>query len=294
MKNKKIKALAAISVAAVMAVVVTPAYAETPQVTSLASVIHDQAAGTPYEIFFPDPNRINTSGTIQSNTQVDPVGSPETADGDLWFMGTATLVNNTDHEQELSTQAFEKKFSNTVQTTVTRGISTSNKVSGTFDLGSVLKLGDDFSTTVSFSSTDTQASEQSEIYTAPSQTISVPAHTTATVNVSLQSQKATGNLNMSTQLGGYFTSRGVKKGGKSKLPLYEELNDEHQLSQVAFPSGFSLNSMDKTLDFKGAGTYTATYGSNYKMTVSEAPNGSSPHPSTGTSKKYSFRVPLAR
>ncbi|TFE48122.1 hypothetical protein E3E14_18690 [Streptomyces sp. ICN441] len=270
-------------------IVATPAQADTLGITSLSSVIKDQVGAF---------TRVDTDKVTNSSTSVTTAGDPEVSLGELWFVGTSTLKNNTDDSLTLTSESFTKTFDDTVSKTVTKGVDVANEVSADIDLGKAVKMGTTLTTTWTFSEENSTSQSQSVSYTAPSQDITVPAHSTATVTVRLQQATATGKVQLSTELGGKFD--GWQCSGGACVSGYEPLYDT--ISQVqksgtnwdgkstpALPDGFSLNTTKKTLSFKGEGTYTATYGANFDVEVTTTPNTVS----APAKKSYSFTVPAA-
>ncbi|WP_184491125.1 ETX/MTX2 family pore-forming toxin [Streptomyces sp. I6] len=276
--------------AVVMSVLLaTPAQADTLGVTNLENVIKDQVGILTYA---------KTGKVTNSNTTVTVVGDPSVSLGDLWFVGTSTLKNTTDAPLTMTSESFTKSISDTVTNTVTKGVSVANKVSASVDMGKAVHMGTELTTTWSFSDSNSTSQSQSVSYTAPSQNIVVPAHSTATVTVRLQQAIATGNVDLSTDLGGTFEQWQCSGGacGASNEPLYDTLANIQKTGKTwggkpapALPSGFTLNSAKKALSFKGAGTYRATYGANFDVQVSTSPNTAS----APAAKSYSLTVPAA-
>ncbi|GFH39075.1 ETX/MTX2 family pore-forming toxin [Streptomyces pacificus] len=274
--------------AVVMSVLLaTPAQADTVEVTDLENVLKEQVGNL---------TAAYTDKVTNSNTTLTVVGEPSVSLGDLWFVGTSTLKNSTGAPLTLTSESFTKSFSDTVTHTVTKGVSVANKVSVSVDMGKALHMGTDLTTTWSFSDSHSTSQTQSVSYTAPSQNIVVPAYSTATVTVRLQQAIATGNVDLSTDLGGTFFR--LKCLGDSCVGSDQSLYDTLAYTQgtgmtmngkpaPALPSGFTLNSSKKALSFKGAGTYRASYGANFDVEVSTSPNTAS----APAAQSYSLTVP---
>ncbi|GFH39306.1 ETX/MTX2 family pore-forming toxin [Streptomyces pacificus] len=265
----------------------TPAQADTLGITNLETVIRDQA-GDNYTYVF-------TNKVTNSNTTVTVVGEPSVSLGDLWFVGTSTLKNSTDAPLTLTSESFSKSFSDTVTNTVTKGVAVANKVSVSVDMGKAVHMGTDLTTTWSFSDSSSTSQTKGVVYTAPSQNIEVPAHSTATVTVRLQQAIASGDVDLSTDLGGIYQTLSCLGDSciGSDYPLYDDLayhqkyGTKYGKPAPALPSGFTLDSAKKALSFKGAGTYRATYGANFDVDVSISPNTAS----APAAQSYSLTVP---
>ncbi|MEN3582994.1 ETX/MTX2 family pore-forming toxin [Streptomyces sp. ZYX-F-203] len=265
----------------------TPAQAAGVQVTNLEGVIKNQVGILTYA---------KTDRVTNSNTSVEVVGDPSVSLGDLWFVGTSTLRNTTDDAQTMSSESFTKTIEDTVTTSVTKGLEVSNTVQASVDMGDVLHLGNELTTTWNFSEENSHANSESVSYTAPQQDIVVPAHTTATVTVRLQQAIATGDVALSTDLGGQYEGWQCSSGScaSSYSPLYSTIKSIQDSGKTwantpapALPSGFTLNTGKQALSFEGAGTYSATYGANFDVKVSMAPNSDEGE----SASSYSLTVP---
>ncbi|WP_184491653.1 ETX/MTX2 family pore-forming toxin [Streptomyces sp. I6] len=264
-----------------------PASAAEPSIVSLNDVLREQTG-------YPDrhPNGLwygfTTNKLVSTESTVSPAGEPSVSLGNTVYVGTSTLQNTTDSPLTLSTQSFSQAVTDSFTTTVTHGVGTSSKISATFKLSDVLSLGSEVTTTYSFSKATAETATTTNTYTAPQQNIVVPPHTTATVNVNLKQLKATGEVDLSTKLSGTTQvaschdeacTIGVIPLNNTKLDLYETINQAQSSKKTmrgtptpALPAGFYLTN-DKKLGFEGTGTYSATYGADFDVKVSFAPNG---------------------
>ena len=179
------------------------------------------------------------------------------------------------------------QFAISLSAAVTKGLTIGQTVSA--------KLGiDGFegsysqSTTVNFSQTDTTTTTEGVTYTSPSQSIKVPAHTTAKVTVNLKSVIASGNVDLHTELGGTYSGSLTALAPNyhhdatrqtPNVPLYDTLCAAvADPTDPALPAALKLNFANKTLDFDGSGTYTAIYGTDYEVKVELTPDSDSSAP----------------
>ncbi|MEV0966685.1 ETX/MTX2 family pore-forming toxin [Streptomyces sp. NPDC049910] len=264
----------------------TPAAAAEPSIVSLNDVLLQQTgmAGRNGSSW----NGFATHQLVNTETTATPVGEPSLSLGDTVYVGTSTLKNTTNSPLTLSTQSFSKAVTDSLTTTVTHGVSTAAKVSTTFKLSEALSVGRELTATYSLSKATAETATTTNTYIAPQQNIVVPPHSTATVNVNLKRLKATGEVDLSTKLSGAVypascadeacTPGGVMPFYNMKLDLYEVINLAQSSKKTwkgtptpALPAGFYLTD-DKKLGFEGTGTYSATYGADFDVKVSFAPN----------------------
>ncbi len=243
---------------------------------------------------------VDISGVTAKNTAVNKIGDPDTKDGDTWYVGHANLDNTSDVDQTLSTPSFSLSKTLSLSAAVTKGLTIGQTVSA--------KLGiDGFdgsysqSTTVNFSQTDTTTTTEGVTYTSPSQSIKVPAHTTAKVTVNLKSVIASGSVDLHTELGGTYSGSLTALAPNyhhdatrqtPNTPLYDTLCAAvADPTDPALPTALTLNSASKSLDFDGSGTYTAIYGTDYEVNVTLTPNR--PAPSATSPVTYTYTVSSA-
>ncbi|MFE0035585.1 ETX/MTX2 family pore-forming toxin [Streptomyces sp. NPDC059015] len=213
----------------------------------------------------------------QSETKVTAVGTPSVLDVAPAAVATTTLNNLADFQVNQTTQPQSKAITTSTTTTVTTGFSSATKVSATFKLSDLVSVGADTTTTVSYSNATAQTSSTTDTYTLPAQTIPVPARSRMCVYGELLLKKATGNIALNTKLGGYATVI-QSPIGFLKTSIYNGLVTAQSKGAPALPAGFSLNSSTKTLDFKGAATYSSVYGTDLQVTTYQSPSLTTPCP----------------
>ena len=288
--NARRAVLAVLGAVAVSVPVVMPAaaYADAPVVDDLDQVTAAQAV---YYAGYSAPDGVTTSQDNRRLTFTDttavPDGDPVTSMADTWYIGSTTLNNDSDVDQTLSTQSFSQQISEALSTSVTKGLSTTASVSAKFSLPGEEETAS-LSQTVSFNETATKTSTSTQTYTAPPQSIKVPAHTSAKVTVVLQKVNATGKMSLHTNIGGSGDySVAYHKPGQDgtlyndlkNVALYDLLGPTDcygraKLDPPALPASFTRNEATHTVDFDGAGTYTATYGTDMQVDVKFTSNSS--------------------
>ncbi|WLR43072.1 ETX/MTX2 family pore-forming toxin [Bacillus carboniphilus] len=209
--------------------------------------------------------------------------------GSMLYMGTSTLKNSSSDTQNLTTQSFTKTTTDSISYTVTEGIDVGTKISAS---GTI--FGGEVSSTFSYSSTDTTSSSSSVSYTASAQDISVPANTTAIVDVYLQKATLTGTVDLHAALNGNIQVEWKVDGVFDKtvftpyLFFYEAI-DFGGASDL--PDTLSLDKTNNKLLFNGTGSYTSNYGANFIVEVSYANSDESVASREGNdSIKYSIPV----
>ncbi|MFE3645441.1 ETX/MTX2 family pore-forming toxin [Streptomyces sp. NPDC059169] len=254
------------------------ASADTAQLTDLDKTIASQL---PYcnvgKIGDPQPIiKIDSTGVTNANAVAHAVGEPSVSLGDGWYMGTSILTNDTDDALKLSTQSFTKKVPEAISTSVRNGVTFKGKVLGL--LAQLANVPKKFTnTTVNFGEKQVQEVNAVGTYTSPTQQIEVPPHTVAHVTVNLQKVETTGQLALKATLGGTFDevqyARDPSYGiGEKNLSLYDCLSTAQKTGKApALPSTLTLDDANKKVKFNGTGTYTATYGTNYLVNVTFAP-----------------------
>ncbi|WP_196232686.1 ETX/MTX2 family pore-forming toxin [Salinispora arenicola] len=264
MKMSRARMFAALSISTVASVLIAAAPAQAATVTSLESIIKDQS----YYVYWGGLHNIHTFTISQTEKIAVPVGTPTIVQGERYYLGCAVLTNNTSIDQTLKSNSFSRTRTNIVSTTVATGVSTTFEVSGTFEFSKVVNFGTKKSTTISYQESTTQTTRLDDRHTAPSQSVLVPAGTTRYVVASLTPATYTGNLALNTSFQGNFWGTQIMLGGPRSFDLYDFLT-EAKSKGTTLPSGFSLNTAKKTLDFQGAGTYTLEVGVNFSVEVSE-------------------------
>ncbi|MFD9484360.1 ETX/MTX2 family pore-forming toxin [Streptomyces sp. NPDC059991] len=250
--------------------------------------------------------RNDASGVTFSNLQVTPDGPATTSPGATWYVGSASMTNTTDREMTLTTQGFSRKVTDTVSTAVTKQLSTSHKISAQVKLGDFISGGDEFTATWTWGETDTKTSSVEETYTASSQSVPVPPHTTAVVKVVLKQTKSTGAVKLLGDLDGSFTRSLIRTDcndgggcapGHTVRSSTESVYDT-ALAAVPLPPGMYLSG-HHTVAVPGLGTYTAENGSQFGVEVSYAPQQPAPAPGASApapaaSRSYSYTVPAQK
>ncbi|MFE3645442.1 ETX/MTX2 family pore-forming toxin [Streptomyces sp. NPDC059169] len=255
------------------------ASADTAQLTDLDKTIASQL---PYcnvgKIGDPQPIiKIDSTGVTSSHVTAVQDGDPDISVGDSWYLGTSELTNSTDKTIKLTSQSFTKAISESVKNSVSQGLKVTNKISAKFQITKGISIGDDFTTEYSFNSTTESRKEETFSFTSPPQEIDVPPHTVAHVTVNLQKVEATGKVALKATLGGTFDevqyARDHSYGiGEKNLSLYDCLSTAQKTGRApALPSTLTLDDANKKVKFNGTGTYTATYGTNYLVNVTFAP-----------------------
>ncbi|MCX4775438.1 ETX/MTX2 family pore-forming toxin [Streptomyces sp. NBC_01264] len=234
---------------------------------------------------------VNNSDITVTNPTVKQVGETVATLGDTLFFGTATLTNNGDMEQTLRSQSFAKTITNSLSTSVTRGIETGVKVTAGFNF--LVKGEAEFHQAITYSDTTMQTSTEAEIYTLPAQNIKVPAHTQATVTARLQRVTSSGNLTLRAELGGvsrvrimigflpltfddslynvlgpdiYWANHPAAGGGNPPLK---------KVGAPPLPESITLDSVNKKVHFDETATFTATHGTQVDVAVNFTPIGQS-------------------
>ncbi len=261
---KRTRALLAMSIGTAAAVLMTASPAQAATITDITTLLEDMSSHA-----YP-PFGFEVTGTPVLITESDavPVGAAKVVSSAPFYLGCASLTNSTSSDQTLTSHSFSKAFTNTVSTTVTTGVSSTSKVSGSFSLSKVIGLGLEESVTVSYQDSNTQSESIKETHTAPSQKVFVPAQETRYVVSSLTQSTYTGDLALNANFTGGFTAKSLNGPLPVVLNIYDTLSRaEDRGGQL--PTGFSLNSSTKRLDFQGTGTYTVKTGANFRVEVLE-------------------------
>lgn len=263
MRLKRTRAFLAVSIGTVAAVLMTASPAQAATITNINSLIEDHSRYVYFgglQIFFPP--------ILVSEADAVPVGTAQVASDGPIYLGCARLTNSTSSDQTLTSHSFSKSYTNSVSTTVTTGVSSTTKVSGSFALSEVIGLGLEESVTVSYQNSNTQSESINETHTAPSQRVMVPAGQTRYVVSSLAQSTYTGSLSLNTSFGGPFSATSILNSNPINYFVYDVLSQAKDAG-AQLPAGFSLNASTRMLDFHGAGTYTVRAGTNFSVDVLE-------------------------
>lgn len=265
MRLQRMRAFVAVSIGTVAAVLMAASPAQAATITSLKSVIEDHSKF----VYWAGLWDIYAGHLTPKESAAVPVGVPQVVTSAPYYLGCAKLINSTSSNQTMTSNAFSRRFTNTVSTTVTTGVSNTTSVSGTFKLSNVVSFGVEDSVTVSYQHSNTQTEALMEIHTAPSQNVLVPAGQTRYVVASLTPTTYSGTLSLNTVFSGRFLARDALR------PISQNFYDLYDLLSRAksrgakLPAGFSLNDSTRALDFKGTGTYTMVAGVNFNAHVAE-------------------------
>ncbi len=265
MRLQRARAFVAVAIGTVAAVLMTASPAQAATITSLESVIEDHSKF----VYWAGLWDIHTGFITPKESAAVPVGAPQVVTSAPYYLGCAKLTNSTSLNQTMKSNAFSRRFTNTVSTRVTTGVSSTTKVSGDFKLSNVVSFGVEESVTVSYENSNTQTEALMEIHTAPSQNVLVPAGQTRYVVASLTPTTYSGTLSLNTAFSGRFLARDHLR------PIVQNVYDVYDVLSRAkskgakLPAGFSLNASTKTLDFKGTGTYTMVAGVNFHAHITD-------------------------
>uniref|UniRef100_A8LZ31 Toxin ETX/toxin MTX2 n=1 Tax=Salinispora arenicola (strain CNS-205) TaxID=391037 RepID=A8LZ31_SALAI len=262
---QRARAFVAVAIGTVAAVLMTASPAQAATISSLESVIEDHSKF----VYWNGLWDIHLGFIHPHESAAVPVGAPQVVTSAPYYLGCAKLTNSTSSNQTMKSNAFSRRFTNTVSTTVTTGVSSTTKVSGDFKLSNVVSLGVEESVTVSYQHSNTQTEALMEIHTAPSQNVLVPAGQTRYVVASLTPTTYSGTLSLNTAFKGSFSARDfVSPIGIKVYDIYDVLS-QAKSKGATLPAGFSLNASTKALDFKGTGTYTMVAGVNFSAHVTD-------------------------
>ncbi|MFJ8356677.1 ETX/MTX2 family pore-forming toxin [Bacillus paramycoides] len=199
----------------------------------------------------------------QSSVEAD--GSPTITNSNSLFVGKTTLNNNSDQEQVLSTNEFSKAFENSVSSSVTNGFNLGVTASSTFGIPLIGETSVQLSTEYNFSKTDTNTKAETYTYTAPSQNIKVPAHSSVEVIVNLNTAKISGNVKLLSLVDGYATID--YNGGTGDASLMgiasQALQYDKNLGLMVDNKAFNENKVYLV----GSGNYSAEYGTEFTVSV---------------------------
>ncbi|WLR42761.1 ETX/MTX2 family pore-forming toxin [Bacillus carboniphilus] len=212
-----------------------------------------------------DVNGLDSSSLTVSNVLVTEIDEPTIGDGETIYIGNATLENSTNTSQTMNSQSFTKSITESLATSITNGIKTSTSISASFEPAEILKFSSSITTEISFSETSTNKESTSVSYTAPEQSITIPANTTAKVSVYLKTIKANGRLMLEADFSGKVTYD--KKGTELKIKNIYEMFENSLNYGYSFPNSLSLDNEKETVHFEGTGEYQATYGTEYLVKV---------------------------
>lgn len=155
-------------------------------------------------------------------------------------------------------------ISNSVTHATTHGFKFGSKASAKFNIPFVGETAIELSAEYNFSDTSSETNSKSFTYTATSQNIKVPAHSSVEVVVSLDTVKTKGGVKLLAKMSGEDTGSFHYKsitGGIGKSYVYNNTFN----SLVAYASRFeklqniSANPGGKTVNIIGSGIYEAEY-----------------------------------
>ncbi|TQL36950.1 ETX/MTX2 family pore-forming toxin [Salinispora arenicola] len=265
MRSNRMRMLIAMSIGAVTSVLLAASPAQAATIASLESLIESHSR----YVYWNGLWDIHTFPVGQRESVAVPVGAPRVVASAPYYLGCAKLINSTSSDQQLKSNAFSRRYTNTISTTVTVGVSKTTKVTGSFKFSEVVSVGAEESITVSYQTADTQTESVMEIHTAPSQNVHVPAGQTRYVVASLTPTTYSGTLALNTSFDGRFLARdSFRPISINSYGLYDVISGAKNKG-AALPAGFSLNTSNRTVDFKGTGTYTMVAGVNFSAHVLE-------------------------
>lgn len=201
---------------------------------------------------------------------VEADGSPRLSNSKTVFVGSSTLVNDSDTEQTLSTDSFTQQFTNSVTSSTTVGFKFGEKISSKFEIPLVAEVGAEVSTEFDFSDTSSNTKTETHTYTAQPQNIKVPPHSSVEVIVKLDTVKASGNVKLLSKMSGQKTGSIIYNNPNAQYlynlsfhDIVDEASKYEKLSNVyANPDG-------ETITLVGAGNYEAEYGTQFMVHVME-------------------------
>ncbi|WP_179955874.1 ETX/MTX2 family pore-forming toxin [Bacillus sp. JAS24-2] len=220
---------------------------------------------------------------------VEPVGAPNISKLNPEFVGTTTLVNDSDFEQTLSTQSFSKTITNSVTTTTTHGGKFGIKYKGEFRF--IVDAGVEVNAEYDFSRSEAQTHAESRTYTAPAQAIKVPAHSTVKVTVMLNTNKSTGRVKMIAQGSGVDHMKIFDLKGEQIASDYSSFASmlrealKHKEFKALYGDKLSVGP-EETVNFNSLGTYEAQYGTDMSVKV-EPVNSNTQYSTNG---EYTYKV----
>lgn len=203
---------------------------------------------------------------------VEADNSPIITNSTNVFVGKTTLTNDTDIEQTLSTNSFEKIFSNTITNSTTSGYNFGVTASVKFSILSVFETGVEMSTEYDFSNTSATEKKEEYKYIVTPQLIKVPAHSAVEVLVTLDTVKAHGDVKLITKMSGrdtghfmyYDVDNRKDKSYKYDLTFHRIVDNASKSAEL---ENVSANPDGKTINLVGFGEYEATYGTEFSVTV---------------------------
>ncbi len=238
-------------------------------------------------------------GISFNDTGTAVVSTINYADGDPTFMGNNTLINNSNISQNLTTSSFSTTATRTSSTTTAHGWSegTTVEASGKVGIPFVAEGGIKITQNVSFngSSSKTITDTTSNTVTATQQNITVPAQSTAFVNVYLNNQTATGTIIQPQimQLTEYVVVSIVCSPGficpqQPTSTVYLQTSGIFAFQDI-FPlaDGVSYNAQNNTIAFNALIDFNVAIATNYTVNVQIVSNVT--HKKT---KNYSYKAQL--
>jgi hypothetical protein len=185
--------------------------------------------------------------------------------------GTKTLDNSTEKDQPMTTDSISKEYANSLSTATTHGVKLGYSATATmsfpFVSGSMTASAE-----YNFSTTSTDTKSEKITYTSPSQTFTVPAHTTYIVEQSLEIGKATGTISLNSRISPDFRVCYGRVETSNSIQ-YPTIKAGEALRQLRTRNASAVPNLtledDNSLVAKGTGTFEAEYGTNFKVRVYE-------------------------
>lgn len=177
--------------------------------------------------------------------------------------GSATLTNNMDTAQELTSQRFQLTETNTVTTATTHSVGTSVSTTATFKIPLEVvetSLGITLTASYNFSKNQTNTQTTAVTYEVPSQKIKLLPKQTVLVRAYLEKVKTSGTVNL------HATVQGVERGRFD----YQKLQNGNWVKSN-IPGGDYRITLDEPV--QGSGTYMADYGSRLVVEVTDVSTG---------------------
>jgi len=208
------------------------------------------------------------------------------------FIGSNEFNNTSDQEQTFSTASYSHSFQNTTSTAVTKAFSIAGK-STVFSVPIVLKKGIEVTATVNSATTNTTTESETKTFTAPSQSVKVPAHRTYKVDVEFYKKSLSGEMPFTGQADNVTTSFNVRLKYLQPGPVFQRpdriksyknstvnylfaLHDAQQ--QDIYNSGLIFGYDAPTNEFKidATANLTGVIGSVLKVNIYDVTNRSQP------------------
>nr|RNG39536.1 sulfurtransferase [Bacillus thuringiensis] len=210
---------------------------------------------------YDNPKFIETTAVASS--------SPKITDLKEVYVGRSILRNNTDIDQTLYTDSYSETITESTTSAVTHGFNIGESTTASLSLPIV---GAGFEQEVhmeyNISTENSTTKEKSRTYTAPSQAIVVPAHSSVEVIVKLDRIKADGKVDLFSKMKDtQYTSLVWFKDRPDQMfvgSVYDAVRDV--TSDQTFPD-IKANKKDKTISLIGKGNYKAVLGTTFSVNV---------------------------